>query len=173
MKRFIFAGLLTMLLSGCSFFAVEPYHEIRKFDPQCPEESRPLALPEIAPIRNLTPAGTKMLFNRNVVQAENPTEQWVQPPEAMLYRYLLTRRDPALQRPGILRLNIVSFKLDNGHQTAELAVDAAFDRQHRQFRISAPLPECSGTAAATAMGACFEELARELADWCCPAEPKK
>ncbi len=173
MKYFVFAGLLTMLISGCSFFTVEPYHEIRKFDPQCPDENQPLILPEIAPIRNLTPAGTKMLFNRSVVQAENPTEQWVQPPEAMLYRYLLTRRDPARQLPGNLRLTIVSFKLDNGHQTAELAVDAAFDRQHRQFRVSAPLPACNGTAAATAIGTCFEELARELAAWCRPAAPAK
>ena len=165
MKYPVAAALLTLLVSGCSFFTVEPYREVRKFDPPRPAGAAALALPEVENIRNLTPASVKMLFRRHVAQVENPYEQWVQPPEAMLRRYLLSRRDPARALPGSLRLSLVVFELDVEQRQAEVVLAAACGGKQRNFRAVAPLTEFDGAAAAAAIGQCFEELTRQLAAW--------
>ncbi len=165
MKNLITAALLALLVSGCSFFSVEPYREVRKFDPPRPAEAALLAMPEPEVVRNLTPAGVKLLFRRGAAQVENPYEQWAQPPESMLRRYLLNRRDPAQALPGLLRLDIIGFELDIERQQAEVALDAVYGQTRRSFRVTAPLTVFDGEAAAAAVGQCFEELARQIAAW--------
>lgn len=119
-----------------------------------------------ARIRNLSPAGRKMLFRHESNRMTEGSACWIQSPEAMLQRYLECAFPESADAP-LIRMTILRFELDRTAKTAVMTLELACRKgtapeSMRRLTITAPLAADTGSAAAEAMSLCAEKLIKSI-----------
>lgn len=120
-----------------------------------------------ARVRNLSPAGRKMLYRHADNRISESAVNWVQPPDALISRYLESSFPAAPDAP-LIRLTILRFELDLVTNQAVMTVELASagvgngPEKIRRQTFAAPLADASGAAASRAMSFCAEELSKTI-----------
>lgn len=161
------------LLSGCFF---ETYHETQHFDleqaqPCCPEK----VFIEVKDFENLAGAGQQMRYRteqyRIVIDNYN---KWVQPPEMMISRYLMT----SFAQPGgnlldehsyILTGALNSFEINLSSKTVFIQITCELKERksgavklRKEFSVTASFKEDSPVEFAAAASKAMRELTEKL-----------
>ena len=118
-------------------------------------------------VRNLSPAGRKMLYRHADNRISESAVCWVQSPEALIGRYLASGFPTAPDAPRI-GLTILCFEVDLAAGQAVMTVELACSgvgngpEKIRRQTYTAPLADASGAAASRAMSLCAEELSKTI-----------
>lgn len=118
-------------------------------------------------VRNLSPAGRKMLYRHADNRISESAVCWVQSPEALLGRYLESSFPVAPDAP-LVGVTILCFELDlvagRSVMTVELTCSGKGNgpEKIRRQTCTAPLTDASGAAASRAMSLCAEELSKTI-----------
>ena len=112
-------------------------------------------------IRNLSPAGRKMLCRHADNRISESPASWVQDPESLLARYLAGSFPVTPDAPQI-SVTILRFELDLARSQAVLSAELAAGAKIQRRIFTADLQNTSGADASRAMTLCAEKLVQTI-----------
>ena len=124
MKKLFLFSVLAGLLCTCSgcWLMQEPANNPPELYDLTPPAVRAEHSCTFGRVRNLSPAGRKMLYRHPGNRITDSAVSWVQSPDALLFRYLESRFPADAKAPQI-RLSILRFELDLTTDQAEAIID--------------------------------------------------
>ena len=162
MKRSSFlAAILAMCCCGGCWLMQAPENRPAENYDLAPAQPGEKTVCRFSRIRNLSPAGRKMLYRQPDNRMTESTASWVQTPEALLQRALESRILPG-DGPPEIRSTLLRFELDLAAEQAFLVLDLQKAETVRRLEFAAPLADRSGSAAARAMSECVDKLANSI-----------
>ena len=159
-KTSCLAAVLTAFFCGGCWFMQAPVNRPSETYDLAPAQPVNKQLCQFARIRNLSPAGRKMLYRHPDNRMTEGPASWVQPPETLLQRALESRFQAGTAAPEIT-VSLLRFDLDLAAKQAVLTAELTLPAKKTEYRgdFTAPLTDNSGAAASRAMSECVEKLA--------------